>query len=205
MIVRNEKSNGIPAPHRSAVGEIYGFSLSWLRMKSPNVIANVLSLLRLPLAAAVVLTFDHPARYLFFGLAALTDWLDGCVARGFGKGSGIGALLDPATDKIFVGTIVLYGYAQNLLPLWGLFAFFLRDLFTVPASMGLLMTGHIKSVSLQSRWSGKVVTFFQFCALFLLLAHQWTLLPLSLWILGLCAVWSVIDYAAAGWKQLHSR
>ncbi len=174
-------------------------------MKSPNVIANILSLLRLPLAVAVILTFDHPARYVFFGLAALTDWLDGRVARSFGKGSTFGALLDPATDKIFVISVVLYGYAQSMLPLWGLLAFFLRDLFTVLATIGLLLSGHIRSVSLKSRWSGKVVTFLQFCALLLLLTHQWDLLPLSLWLLGLCAVWSVIDYACAGWKQLHAR
>jgi CDP-diacylglycerol--glycerol-3-phosphate 3-phosphatidyltransferase len=35
-----------------------------------------------------------------FGLAALTDWLDGYLARRLGQTSAFGAFLDPVADKL---------------------------------------------------------------------------------------------------------
>jgi len=40
---------------------------------------------------------------LVFVLAALTDWLDGWLARAMGAESALGALLDPIADKVLVG------------------------------------------------------------------------------------------------------
>ena len=52
--------------------------------------------------------WSHWATTITFGLAALTDWLDGYVARRFDQGSKFGEFLDPVADKLMVSvTLVL--------------------------------------------------------------------------------------------------
>ena len=169
----------------------------------PAATANALSLLRLPLAVAVILTFDHPVRYVFFAAAALTDWLDGFTARTAKGKTSAGAVLDPLCDKFFVLTIVLYSTVHEGLTTFALVSFFLRDAFTVIATGVLWLWGKAKSFRVESRWSGKVVTFLQFCALLLLLAHQWAVFSIMLGPLFLLSVVSVVDYGLAGWKQIR--
>ena len=41
-------------------------------------------------------------RMSVFALAALTDWLDGYLARRWGQTSAFGAFLDPVADKLMV-------------------------------------------------------------------------------------------------------
>jgi CDP-diacylglycerol--glycerol-3-phosphate 3-phosphatidyltransferase len=68
-------------------------------------VPNLLSLARLPLAAALfVLIACHlwPAALAVFLLAAVTDWLDGWWARTFDQGSALGRALDPLTDKVLI-------------------------------------------------------------------------------------------------------
>ena len=43
----------------------------------------------------------------FFGIAALTDWLDGYLARALGQTSAFGAFLDPVADKLMVAAALI--------------------------------------------------------------------------------------------------
>ena len=72
--------------------------LTWFRIAAvPGVVA--IYLLPFPWA--------HPAAGLVFAAAALTDWLDGWVARRFDQGSKFGAFLDPVADKLLVTAALL--------------------------------------------------------------------------------------------------
>ena len=53
-------------------------------------------------------------------LAALgtTDWIDGFVARRFHQVSTLGKILDPAADRILVGTAVIAVIVHGAVPLW---------------------------------------------------------------------------------------
>lgn len=52
---------------------------------------------------------------LLFAIAALTDWLDGYIARKYKLESKVGALLDPIADKMLTASaLVLVASAQNL-------------------------------------------------------------------------------------------
>ncbi len=69
--------------------------------------AHMLSLSRIPLGFVVwnFVTPDNSRLWialLVFTIAALTDWLDGQVARLSGQTTKLGAILDPICDKIFV-------------------------------------------------------------------------------------------------------
>jgi len=76
-------------------------------------IPNSLTLLRIVLIPIFVVLFYLPAGWareaatVVFLLAALTDWLDGYLARRLELVSALGAFLDPVADKLMVATALV--------------------------------------------------------------------------------------------------
>lgn len=79
----------------------------------PLTVPNILTLLRIALIPVFTLAYylpfswSHLATTLIFALAALTDWLDGYLARRLGETSAFGAFLDPVADKLMVATALV--------------------------------------------------------------------------------------------------
>lgn len=84
---------------------------------SPNAmplnLATMLTLARIVLIPVLVVLFyapwswTHKAAAMVFLAAALTDWLDGWVARRFDQASSFGAFLDPVADKLMVAVALV--------------------------------------------------------------------------------------------------
>lgn len=76
-------------------------------------LANILTLVRIAAIPVVVICFYWPAPYarplagIIFGIAAVTDLLDGYIARNYGQMSRFGAFLDPVADKLMVAIILV--------------------------------------------------------------------------------------------------
>ena len=76
-------------------------------------LANMLTLLRIAAIPVVVICFYSPLDYarplagVLFGLAAITDMIDGWVARKFGQISRFGEFLDPVADKLMVAIVLV--------------------------------------------------------------------------------------------------
>lgn len=76
-------------------------------------LANILTLLRIAAIPIVVVCFYSPLDYarpiaaILFGLAAITDMIDGWVARRFGQTSRFGEFLDPVADKLMVAIVLV--------------------------------------------------------------------------------------------------
>jgi CDP-diacylglycerol--glycerol-3-phosphate 3-phosphatidyltransferase len=76
-------------------------------------LANILTLLRIAAIPVVVVCFYSPLDYarpiaaVLFGLAAITDMIDGWVARRFGQMSRFGEFLDPVADKLMVAIVLV--------------------------------------------------------------------------------------------------
>jgi cardiolipin synthase len=95
-------------------------------------VPNVLSLLRLagvPLFLWLLLSRHHDLLAVFvLALSGLTDWLDGKLARLLNQSSRLGALLDPAVDRLYtLSTLLAFG-VREILPWWVVAVLIGRDL-----------------------------------------------------------------------------
>ena len=76
-------------------------------------VANLLTLFRIAAIPAVVICFysqipdARPIAAIIFGVAAVTDILDGWVARRFNQQSKFGEFLDPVADKLMVAIVLV--------------------------------------------------------------------------------------------------
>src|SRR5204862_348770 len=102
-------------------------------------IPNILTLVRLLLVPCFIVASMRgmfTAAFVMFVTAAITDSLDGIVARRWNMHSKLGALLDPAADKtLLVSGYLYYTFASGIplvrIPSWLTFVVFIRDFLIV--------------------------------------------------------------------------
>ena len=91
-----------------------------------------------------------------FGLASVTDWLDGVLARRWNQRSALGALLDPIADKVLVLGLFLSFIQLDLIPAWMVLVIVFREVLITgvrlfAASRGIVLSaaneGKHKTVS----------------------------------------------------------
>ncbi len=76
-------------------------------------LANILTLFRIAAIPLVVILFysqmpnARPIAAIVFGIAAVTDMIDGWVARRYGQTSRFGEFLDPVADKLMVSIVLV--------------------------------------------------------------------------------------------------
>ena len=94
----------------------------------PLNLPNILTLGRIALIPVFAVVFFLPFGWanvgaaLIFALAAVTDWLDGYLARRMGLTSAFGAFLDPVADKLMVAVALVALLTVNSTPLFALAA-----------------------------------------------------------------------------------
>ena len=91
------------------------------RKSIPINIPNTLTLLRVlltPLFAICLIRQVLDVALLVFAVAAVTDGLDGLVARLFRQKTRLGAYLDPTADKLLLATAFVTLAIQGLIPSW---------------------------------------------------------------------------------------
>ena len=131
---------------------------------------NSLTVSRLILTAIFVVGFmqGSPIGYgvaLFaFVIAAITDFLDGYLARRMGLVTSLGKLLDPIADKILTASafIFLCAHKQSFCPAWVVVVILAREFLVT----GLRQIAVEKGKVIAADWSGKWKTTFQigFCS-----------------------------------------
>lgn len=161
---------------------------------------NLISLARIPLAVLFALAESATARVVLIATAALTDWLDGWIARRFDQGSTSGEVLDPVTDKLFVATVMGTYLVRGLLRPWELVLLWLRDLYNSFAFV--LLRRRKVPVRFKSRRSGKLVTVAQMLAL-VLIAVAPAAATYAVLATAALSVYSIVDYTRAGLVALR--
>jgi len=125
----------------------------------PFTLANALTLLRLLLAPLVMLLYvrgDLPSALAVYAVAALTDVLDGLVARLLDQHSRFGEILDPVADKLLAFCILVALVAAGRLPAWLAVLVIGRDLALVGAATALQWSG--RPVPIVPTRAGKYAT-----------------------------------------------
>lgn len=124
-------------------------------------LSNSLSLLRAPLAL-LFLSQSMILRLVAIVLAMFTDTLDGFLARRRRSTTQLGAVLDPAMDKIFVFFILTIFFYEHQFALWQVIAMISRDFFLCLFAIYLKLSGKWQAYQFRSiRW-GKATTALQF-------------------------------------------
>ncbi len=182
---------------------------------------NILTLLRIALIPVFAVLFylpvpwAHTAVTAVFAIAAITDWLDGYLARRWRQTSAFGAFLDPVADKLMVAAALVMLVDVNPTP-------FADLLLVLPA---VIIIGREIVISALREWMaevgdrtsvavstiGKIKTSAQMLALLLLLYRE----PIGnfptaeigfvlLYVAAGLTLWSMVIYLRAAWPSLSN-
>jgi CDP-diacylglycerol--glycerol-3-phosphate 3-phosphatidyltransferase len=159
-------------------------------------IPNIISLSRVGLAALFVVDHDPTARLWIVLAAAVTDMLDGWLARRAGLTSRFGALVDPFADRVFALVAVATFVYEGSLTTVQYFIMIFRDLMTAVGFLVAKSVSWLRPVEFRARWSGKAVTVLQMVTFAAVLKFPDYVSPL-IWAVGAMSLYSVIDYTLA--------
>lgn len=174
-------------------------------MSSVLTVANLLTVLRLILipvfvTAAYYQDFDYALGV--FCVAAITDGLDGLVARAFNQKTQLGAILDPMADKLLLVTAFIILSMPRFtitppIPFWLTATAISRDVFIVLGALVINMTTGFSGF--RPSLPGKLNTFVQITMIvFFLAANAFNLfarfLPLAFYATLTIAVFSGLHY-----------
>ncbi|HEX5760968.1 MAG TPA: CDP-diacylglycerol--glycerol-3-phosphate 3-phosphatidyltransferase [Thermoanaerobaculia bacterium] len=171
----------------------------------PNFL-TVFRILLVPVLVVVLLTKFQGKEFVGLGLfllAALTDVLDGVIARRRKQVTRLGMLLDPAADKILTSAafISLVEMSPNVVPAWIVVVIVARE-FAVSALRAFAAN---ERVVIPAGLSGKLKTVVQVVSIALLIIYNQLgefrhLAPLSLWAALLVTIWSGLEYFIRFWR-----
>ena len=134
---------------------------------------NTITLLRIGMIPGLffLLQSPGPGESLFivslFVLAALTDLLDGYIARRYQIVTTMGKFLDPIADKLIVNTAMILMIPIGRIPAWIVAIIIIRD-FTVDGMRSIALS---EGMVIQASRLGKQKTFCQICAVTALMIH----------------------------------
>lgn len=167
--------------------------------------ANAFTMLRValvPVIAVLVFAGGGDARWWAFGIfvfAALTDSIDGWVARQLVGVTRWGQLADPLADKLLIiGSLAVLAVNDEL-PWWAVLVIILREVWVTVQRTVMVRQGVVMPASP----FGKVKTVSQVVAvtLYLLPAGPEVLAPAALGVAVVLTVASGVDYAVRGVKR----
>jgi CDP-diacylglycerol--glycerol-3-phosphate 3-phosphatidyltransferase len=136
-----------------------------------------------------------------FGVAGVTDQIDGFLARRWRVESRFGKIADPLADRLMIDAAVILLVAYDRLPWAALVVIAARDLLLLLGWRVLAPRG----VDLDVNLLGKAATWLLYAAIaFRIVTHDHTSWPLWLFWIGLAgAIVAAMFYARDGWKELR--
>ncbi|MBB3084323.1 CDP-alcohol phosphatidyltransferase family protein [Geodermatophilus sabuli] len=132
----------------------------------PNAL-SVLRLLGVPLFLWLLLGPEADGwAVVVLAVSGFTDWADGKIARAMGQSSRLGALLDPAADRLYIVATLVAFVLRDVVPLWVVAVLLGRELVL---GVMLLVLRRYGYPPLQVHYLGKAATFILLYAFPLLL------------------------------------
>lgn len=127
---------------------------------------NAITLSRLVLTAVFVAgtafasTAGHWIALVSFVIAAISDFVDGWLARKMGLVTPMGKLMDPLADKILVGSAFVYLSAEGLCPVWITVMILAREFLVTGLRQIAVEAGQVIAADRLGKWkTGLQLTF----------------------------------------------
>ncbi len=186
-------------------------------MSTLTSLPNLLTLMRIVLIPFFIGVFylpiagAHTAAAVIFGLASLTDWLDGYLARRLKQMSLFGAFLDPVADKLLIASTLLLLVGAKDINYIVLPAIVIVGREIVISALREWMAEVGSRASVAVGYIGKIKTSLQMIALILLIAfHPATSILgvigfILLYVSAILTLWSMVVYLMIAWPQLSKK
>ncbi len=179
-------------------------------------LANTLTLIRIAAIPVVVICFyssmdfARPIAGIVFGLAAITDILDGYVARKMGQTSKFGEFLDPVADKLMVAVLLVLLVESDPRITVTLIAVIIIGREITVSALREWMASIGARAEVAVRLSGKVKTVFQMFGI-AFMVYKNDLFGIEIYNFGYflllisagMTLWSMIDYLRAAWPTIE--
>lgn len=120
-------------------------------------VPNMITMLRfvfIPFILVSIYFNNYVLAFIFLTLSALSDILDGFIARKFNLITDFGKLMDPLADKITQLTILISLGLKHVIPLWILCVIALKEFIMIAGASFL----YGKDTVVSSKWYGKLTT-----------------------------------------------
>lgn len=180
--------------------------MSWpeVRRSIPNAL-TVARFAAIPVFAWLYLEAGDGAAWgagIFFGAAALTDQVDGYLARRWNVESRFGAIADPLADRLMIGTAAVLMVATGRIPILAALVILGRDVALVLGYRLLSPGGY----ELEVTFVGKAATWVIYAALGLvLLTPKGTTWPIVLLWIGIAlSLGAGVQYGLRAWRHVHT-
>lgn len=174
-------------------------------MNIPNQI-TMLRIILIPVFIVVLMLGHSYWAAGIFVFAALSDAVDGHLARKWNLVTNFGKIMDPLADKLLVFSALLCMIELEMIPAWMVIIILAREL-TITSLRSIAAS---EGIVIAADWSGKVKTVLQMTAIPLLLLHNWPFryigIPMDqiiLWAAVAMTLYSGIEYMVKN-RQLFS-
>lgn len=136
---------------------------------------------------------------IIFIAAALTDMLDGKIARKYNLVTNFGKLMDPLADKLLTMSAFICFVGLGDVPAWMVIVILGREFIIT----GMRQVAAAEGIVIAAGWSGKIKTVCQMVAIPLIMLNNWpfTFLPvvipmdqIALWAALVMTIWSGAEY-----------
>ncbi len=156
--------------------------MSTLRLNLPTL----LTLSRIVLIPVFVFSVHlHPIfGALVFGIASLTDFLDGYLARRSGEITKFGIILDPIADKFLVISALIVLVDMERLSAWIAIVIIVREFLVT----GLRVVALSRDIVIPAELGGKIKTGVQIAAVLCLVLNR-SLFDINLYDIGIVLIW----------------
>ena len=177
---------------------------------------NILTLVRIALIPIFIIVYylpwqwSHVASAAIFGLAALTDWVDGFLARKLDQVTPFGAFLDPVADKLIVVAAIVLLLEVHSTPWFALPAIVIIGREIVISALREWMANLGVGDNVAVSMLGKIKTWIQMMAVALLLLakpeQEWLMQIcfVAIYVAALMTIWSMIQYLRLAWPHLSA-
>lgn len=167
---------------------------------------TVLRILLIPVFVSLLVYRQRGAALTVFLIAAVTDLLDGYVARQRGSQSRLGAFLDPMADKLLLVSSFVTLTWLRVLPFWIAAVVISRDLILMVGALAIHMAGG--RITPRPTTAGKLATFFQVLTVLIGLLRPFYSLPpiarIPVWLAAGFTIASGLQYIVQGMGFLNA-